>query len=277
MSVMPSQAAVDAENARFWDEPCGTQLARSLGLLEPSEANLRRFDEAFLRLYPYLESYVPRDSLAGRHVLEIGIGYGTLGQLLAECGCRYYGLDIAANPVALMEYRLARLTPGAQGTVQHGSALSIPHGNETFDYVYSIGCLHHTGDIGRAVGEVHRVLRHGGKAIVMLYNRHSFRQLTRGVAVRLRTALRFGSRVQAAQQVRGLYDADSTGEAAPCTEFVSKAEARRLFAAFRHVEIHKQNFDQLVLLGGRIVIPRERFLTTLAHVVGLDLYILATK
>lgn len=48
---------------------------------------------------------------------------------------------------------------------------------ETFDYVYSIGCLHHTGDVPRSIEEVHRVLVPGGRAVVMLYNRHSLRRM----------------------------------------------------------------------------------------------------
>jgi SAM-dependent methyltransferase len=277
MSGMHPQVIVDAENARFWNELCGSHLARRLGVTGLSKESFRRFDEAFLQLYPYLDKYVSRDSLAGHKVLEIGIGYGTLGQLLAQRSGEYYGLDIAESPVDLMNYRLSLMGPNTPRRVQQGSALAIPHNGATFDDVYSIGCLHHTGDVRRAVAEVHRVLKPGGKAVVMLYNRHSFRQLTRGFAMRLRAAFLGKSKHQTEQQVRAMYDANSKGEAAPCTEYVSRAEARTLFAAFRHVRIDVQNFDTCVLFGGRVVIPRKRLLRNLAHVAGLDLYIVATK
>ena len=65
----------------------------------------------------------------------------------------------------------------AEQRVVQGSALEIPHPDGTFGHVVSIGCLHHTGDLPRAVAEVHRVLEPGGTAMVMLYNRHSLRQL----------------------------------------------------------------------------------------------------
>ena len=277
MRKMHSQVVVDAENARFWNELCGSHLARRLRVTELSKESFHRFDEAFLKLYPYLEQYVPRDSLAGRKVLEIGIGYGTLGQLLAQRGCEYYGLDIAKSPVDLMNYRLSLIGPNNPRRVQQGSALAIPHDGATFDYVYSIGCLHHTGDIRRAVAEVHRVLKPGGNGVVMLYNRHSLRQLTRGLAMRLHAAFLGKSKHHTEQRVRAMYDSNSKGEAAPCTEYVSRAEARNLFSAFRHVRIEVQNFDTVVFLGGRVVIPRERFLTNLAYVAGLDLYIVAVK
>jgi|GEM_PF-7104936 len=39
-----------------------------------------------------------------------------------------------------------------------GSSLAIPFKDATFDYAYSIGCLHHAGDQSRGISEVHRVL-----------------------------------------------------------------------------------------------------------------------
>jgi hypothetical protein len=72
--------------------------------------------------------------------------------------------------------------------------------------------------------------------------------------------------------MRKLYDAHESGEPAPHTDFVSKAEARRLLRDFARVKIDVQNFD-----GFRWGIRREWFLSNLARVVGLDLYITADK
>src|SRR2546428_4429000 len=170
-----SSTILDRKNAEFWDEICGSERARSLGIRDVSPENLQRFDEAYLQYYPYLERYIFPGNLPGKRVLEIGLGYGTLGQVLASKGCRYHGLDIAKNPVTLMNYRFA--LQGLQGDLRVGSVLDLPYKEAAFDYVYSIGCLHHTGDLRRAVGEVYRVLAYGGKAVIMLYNRHSFRRL----------------------------------------------------------------------------------------------------
>jgi len=278
---MPT-VTLNRENAEFWNELCGTGLARSLGITEPSPESLRRFDEAYLRFYPYLGQYVFVQDLQGQRVLEIGMGYGTLGQLLASQGCRYYGLDIAMNPVAMMRYRLSllRLEDGDQ--VQVGSALDIPYQGATFDYVYSIGCLHHTGDLGRGIAEVHRVLKDRGKAIIMLYNGHSFRRLVYLPLLRLRNLIRgrFRSHDGTADRsrwMRAFYDKNAKGEAAPHTDYVSRAEVRRLFQAYRTVRVESQNCDPLVLPGGLVVVSREKLLNNLARVAGLDLYITAVK
>lgn len=272
-----SQGTVDACNASFWNELCGTGMARSLGLTDHSAESLRRFDEAYLNYYPYLAAYVTGERLEGKDVLEIGLGYGTLGQLLASRGCRYAGLDIAENPVAIMRYRLSLLGQDGTDRVRRGSALDIPFGDGSFDYVYSIGCLHHAGNLSRAVSEVHRVLRPGGRAIVMLYNRHSFRQLVQGTRLRLRGLLSILPFELVQRQIRRLYDFNAGGEAAPYTDYVSRRDIRILFRMFRTVTMEIQNFDNLNWLGGRLFVPRERLLNNVARILGLDWYVRATK
>jgi hypothetical protein len=126
------------------------------------------------------------------------------------------------------------------------------------------------------VSEVHRVLAPGGTAFVMLYNAHSFRQLTVVNRERLRA---IWARRDAAERVRAVYDVNSTGDAAPHTDFISRRDARRLFNAFSDVKIDSQNFDTLTptLAGREIIVPRERLLGNVARMLGSDLYIHARK
>ncbi len=258
------QQELDVKNASFWSELCGTTFARQLGIEDGSEESLRRFDAAYLNFYPYLSNYIP-PKLSGQRVLEIGLGFGTLGHLLAARGADYYGLDISPAPVEMMRERLGMvgLLDGHQ-RVQVGSALAIPHPDGAFDAVFSIGCLHHTGDLGAAVAEVRRVVKPGGTATVMVYNRDSLRQ-------RL-------ARLQArgGEQLRAAYDANLLGEAAPATEYVSSAEARSMFSGFDDVRIQAENFDEYTFLRGLVRFRRSWFLGAPARALGLDLYIVAT-
>jgi SAM-dependent methyltransferase len=144
--------------------------------------------------------------------------------------------------------------------------------------VYTIGCLHHTGDLALAVKEVHRVLRPGGKAIVMLYNRHSFRQMVHVKWIHFRDWLKGrGKKGDLEAHVRAMYDSDASGTAAPYTDYVTREQVRDLFKAFSRLAIDVQNFDDYALAGGLIRIPRRWFLNNLARILGLDLYIVAVK
>src|SRR6476620_4257503 len=101
-----TQAAIDNQNAEFWNSLCGTSLATALGITDGSEASLKKFDDWYLYRYPYLLKHVPTEMMAGRDVLEIGLGYGTLSQKIAEAGARYTGLDIAVRPVEMVNSRI---------------------------------------------------------------------------------------------------------------------------------------------------------------------------
>jgi len=282
----PSQAELDTRNAEFWDELCGTTLAHQLGITEVSPDSLRRFDQAYLEMYPYLAGYLPEPDGDRRDLLEIGLGYGTVGQILAERGFRYHGLDLAQGPVSMMGYRLGQVGAGAPGReaeepptsqvseARQGSVLEIPYPDESFDHVVSIGCIHHTGDIPRGISEVERVLRPGGQAMVMLYNRHSWRQLRIGFMLRLG---RLRGRREDEHDSRGRFEKNTQGEIAPMVDFVSRRQVKSLFADCAALEIHAENFDPMVAPRGLFVIPRERFLGNIARVLGLDLYIKATK
>jgi SAM-dependent methyltransferase len=262
-----TQVQLDRQNAAFWSELCGSSLARALGISGDDPDALERFDAHYFGLYPYLKGYVDRVALSGRAMLEIGLGYGTLGQYLAERGAVYHGLDIAPTPVEMLRHRLRMLGQDGDERVRQGSALEIPWPDATFDAVYSIGCLHHTGALDHAIREVERVLKPGGKAVVMLYNRHSAR--------RLMARARGTDRSDA--EIRGAYDTNVEGEPAPHTDFTSRREARRLFDGFSRVEITGENFDD-VSFRGRVRISRERVLRTrLPRLLGLDLYIVAEK
>ena len=275
-----AQQTIDDRNAAFWDELCGTSLAQSIGVTDRSRESLRRFDEAYMDLYPYLPAQLRPPRQAGEPLLEIGLGYGTVSQRLAEAGFDYHGLDIATGPVEIVRERLRMLgIADGERQVVRGSALDIPHADGAFGHVVSIGCLHHTGDLLRAVEEVHRVLRPGGTAMIMLYNRHSLRQLVlrwQGVAARAR-----GGGEREEERRRGAYDANAAGEVAPETVFVTARQVRQdLLASFADVRIERQNFDptRLASFAGRTLwLRRELALPTVARVLGLDLYIHALK
>lgn len=271
-----SATELDERNQEFWDELCGSGLARSLGLVGRDRETLDAFDRAYFAFYPYLLGYVDRFDLPGRRVLEVGLGYGSLGEAIVRRGAEYHGLDIADGPVRMMRHRLAMLGDSGGERIVQGSAVAMPFEDATFDYVYSIGCLHHTGALEKSIEEVRRVLVPGGHAVVMLYHAGSARQMLK---VRLPAAVARlrGRPGPSREETARLYDTNSSGAAAPHTDFVSRRMVRALFGRYAEVRIRARNFDD-IRVRRRIVVPRARVLgSILEQRYGLDLYVVARR
>jgi ubiquinone/menaquinone biosynthesis C-methylase UbiE len=272
------QENIDRANAEFWNELCGTGLAIHLGIKDHTAESLRRFDQFYFDYYPYLDGIVRPERMAGKAVLEIGLGYGTLGQRLAEAGAVYHGLDIAAKPVEMMNHRLRML--GRPQLARQGSALDMPFADESFDFLVSIGCFHHTGDTQRCFDETFRVLKPGGAAILMVYNKFAFRQwcnrpfATLGVGL---SELLLGPRVRrVGSEIRREYDTNSQGQACPETALHSARQLRKMLGRFEDVRVVKRNFDDLIVKG-KIWVKRETLLKLASAWLGLDLYFEARK
>jgi SAM-dependent methyltransferase len=268
--------AFDRANAEFWDELWRTQMARDLGIVDRSADSLERFDRAYLRFYPYLLDRVPLERMKGRTVLEVGLGYGTLGQLIADAGARYLGLDVAGLPVRMMQHRLTMR--GLEGHAVRGSMLHCPFDTESIDVVVSIGCFHHTGDLERCVSETFRVLRPGGEAYVMVYNKFSLRRWVTSPRATLGSFARevWSRRSSPSPESGpGASDADLGCLVAPKTVFVSRLGLRNMFQQFRRVFIRSENSDPLSWRG-REIVSRDTMLR-LGWLWGADLYIAARK
>lgn len=108
----------------------------------------------------------------GKKVLEIGCGLGCMAMNWAQHGVEMTAVDL--NPVAISQTRRRFELFGLSGDIREADAENLPFEDETFDFVYSWGVLHHTPGTKRTIEEIHRVLKPGGRTGVMLYNRNSF-------------------------------------------------------------------------------------------------------
>jgi SAM-dependent methyltransferase len=205
-------------------------------------------------------------------VLEIGLGYGSVSQKLIDHNAHYHGLDIASGPIQMVENRLKQSKKVCR--VQLGSILSPPFSKETFDCIIAIGCLHHTGNLKLAIDNVYNLLKPNGNAVIMVYSALSYRQL---FSSPFRTISRlFGNyriydnnQFQSSKRFRAAYDTNIEGNAAPQTEFVTKAELKYMFSKFNNVSIESQNIGNEGIFR---FIPRRLACMLFGATLGLDLY-----
>jgi ubiquinone/menaquinone biosynthesis C-methylase UbiE len=103
----------------------------------------------------------------GEDVLEVATGTGV--QLAALAGRNPSGRTVGVERAAGMLEQTRRRTAGLPGVrVLDADALSLPFANESFDLVvngYMLDLLPRA-DIPRALGEMHRVLRAGGRLVL---------------------------------------------------------------------------------------------------------------
>lgn len=147
----------------FWNEtPCDGHESYAL------RARFRYAKEPWL--YPLLKK------IAAEHanILEIGCGQGTDGITLCQFmapGGTYLGVDMSTTSIdnarraaqEMMPH--LKILPGFH--LENAEQLSFK--GDSVDCVVSVGALHHSADTGKAIREVYRVLRPGGKAYVFLY------------------------------------------------------------------------------------------------------------
>lgn len=112
---------------------------------------------------------MPLDWVRGRDVLEIGCGMGFHTETLVRAGARVTSVDLTKTGVEATTRRLA--LKGLAATVIEADAESLPFPDNSFDFVWSWGVIHHSSNTGRIVREIARVLRPEGRCTIMVYNR----------------------------------------------------------------------------------------------------------
>lgn len=118
----------------------------------------------FGKIFPY-ERY------KGCNVLEIGCGLGCMAMLWAQRGAQVTAVDL--NPVSVEQTRKRFGLLNLSGCIQPEDANNLSFKDESFDYVYSWGVLHHSPNIERSIKDAMRVLKSAGGFGIMLYNRRS--------------------------------------------------------------------------------------------------------
>src|ERR1700733_14557140 len=125
----------------FWDaHPCGESQVESLGA--DHEQFFRRYDAFRYGREAHILRRLDAIDFKGKRVLEVGLGQGADSEQMIRRGAIWSGLDSSPESVKRVSARLRiRELPFQQ--LEHGSVLSVPFPDNSFDIVFSHGALHH--------------------------------------------------------------------------------------------------------------------------------------
>ncbi|HEV2444246.1 MAG TPA: class I SAM-dependent methyltransferase [Steroidobacteraceae bacterium] len=112
----------------------------------------------------------------GESVIDVGCGTGTLAILAkkntGEAG-KVFGVD--ASPEMLARARSKAVRAGIDVSFELAAAQALPFADFSFDLALSTMMLHHLGRVARRelAAELRRVIRPGGRALVVDFARHA--------------------------------------------------------------------------------------------------------
>jgi glycosyltransferase involved in cell wall biosynthesis/ubiquinone/menaquinone biosynthesis C-methylase UbiE len=205
---------------------------------------------------------------AGDEVLEIGGGLGIDLAQFASHGAKVTDVDLSATHLALAEehFRLR----GLQGRFVHHDAESLPFPESSFDLVYSNGVIHHSPNTQAIVDEIFRVLRPGGRALVMVYAERSWNYWWKVMFARGMKEGQLGQHSMG-HILSGSVENTAT-DARPLVKVYTSRRLRQMFRRFAHVRIVQRQLRRDELPG-----PLALLQPVLERTLGWNLIVKATR
>ncbi len=271
-----SEATLEEDKRRareqWGQDPCGAVHGRE------HEFGTREFFDAverhrYTEYAPWMPSVMGFNDFAGARLLEVGCGMGSDLLQFARGGAKCTGVDLTPRSVEISRHRFE--VYGERGNFLLSDGERLPFKDESFDVVYSNGVLHHTPDTAGAVREVHRVLKPGGTAKVMLYHKNS---LAYWGEIILRHGVVGGELVRGhtPEEIMSRRVEYSEHDARPLVKVYTQKQSRKLFEMFTEVKTEVEQMTRAELRFLSSLVPDNLF-NRLSRSIGWNVIITAKK
>lgn len=105
--------------------------------------------------------------LRGRRILDAGCGMGRFAEVCADAGAEVHAVDLSAA----VEAAARNLGYRPEVHLYQADIMNLPFPDGSFDFIYSIGVLHHTPDTRGAFLRLLPLLKPGGSIAIWVYSR----------------------------------------------------------------------------------------------------------
>lgn len=228
--------------SEWWDDLClqwyagadrGLTASRLYALFDELEELYRSMDHLIFSM--------DLDNLAGKAVLDIGCGGGVHDALFRRYGAHVSAVDISGERALSTAYKLSLVREGS-GFAAQANGENLPFKDESFDIIYSNGVMHHSESTEAMVAEAYRVLKPGGRIVMMLYAKVSllYAVLLLHFGIFRGYYFRYGPKYWLGACTEGTPKFGSTLN--PFTRTYTQREVRLLLHRFRDLRIQKTEF-----------------------------------
>ena len=255
---------------RQWDhDPAGSHYVT----FAPSHTKAWFFEAERYRYEtyaPWMRETMEFDRHRGAKLLEIGGGMGTDLAQFAAHGALVTDADLSAGHLRLARENFA--VRGLSAEFLQQDAESLGFDDNSFDVVYSNGVLHHTPHTRHVVGEIFRVLKPGGRVIVMVYAEQSlqyWRNLVWNIGLREGQLRKYSMGEIMSRAV----ERSDNAAAHPLVKAYTRAGLRQLFEGFHDIEIRQRQMEAAAVPRVLARVPRRY----LERVMGWNLILKARK
>ena len=252
----PDTKSPDQKGNKDWWEINPMTYDWSEGNTQASREWFERLDDKFWSIseefaHPNFPDEVPfsrllnYSELLGKNVLEIGCGMGSHAALFTTQGMKVTAIDLTQHAIDMTNERF-RIFNITNATAQLADAEKMPFPDESFDFVWSWGVIHHSANTEQIISEIHRVLKPEGKAKIMVYYKNSTRYYIHGLFQGI-FKLKF-------LKYRTLYEVNMTYTDGFIARHFTKNEANKLFLKFNKcsAEIMDSGVPSVIYGWGRL-------------------------